>query len=158
MTGRNIESVISDVASWNVLNGYIIGQEDVRSTLKLTMISDENENQFLMFLIFIYLIDPDFITLYRKKNFEILTRMRFWDELAESQFQLVQNTLNKLYTIFWLVGHLVIKTQFAVNHLAINNSQKFVVSSETHFTISSCRSFNNLWTASLPVAGHIATA
>ena len=77
MTGRNIESVISDVASWNVLNGYIIGQEDVRSTSKLTMISDENENQFLMFLIFIYLIDPDFITLYRKKNFEILTRMRF---------------------------------------------------------------------------------
>ena len=60
--------------------GYIIGREDVRSTLKLhelTMISDENENQFLMFLIFIYLIDPDFITLYRKKNFEILTQMRF---------------------------------------------------------------------------------
>ena len=77
MTGRNIESVIGDAASWNVLNGYIIGREDVRSTLKLTMISDENENQFLMFLIFIYLIDPDFVTLYRKKNFEILTRMRF---------------------------------------------------------------------------------
>ena len=80
MTGRNIESIIRDAASWNVLNGYIIGREDVRSTLKLhelTMISDENENQFLMFLIFIYLIDPDFITLYRKKNFEILTRMRF---------------------------------------------------------------------------------
>ena len=75
MTGRNIESVIGDAASWNVLNGYIIGREDVRSTLKLTMISDEN--QFLMFLIFIYLIDPDFVTLYRKKNFEILTRMRF---------------------------------------------------------------------------------
>ena len=75
MTGCNSESVIGDTASWNVLNGYIIGREDVRSTLKLTMISDEN--QFLMFLIFIYLIDPDFITLYRKKNFEILTRMRF---------------------------------------------------------------------------------
>ena len=77
MTGRNSESVIGDAASWNVLNGYIIGREDVRSTLTLTMISDENENQFLMFLIFIYLIDPDSITLYRKKNFEILTGMRF---------------------------------------------------------------------------------
>ena len=60
---------------------------DVRSTLKLTMISDGNENQFLIFLIFICLIDPDFITLYRKKNFEILTnltRTRFSDELAKS--------------------------------------------------------------------------
>ena len=76
MTGRNSESIIGDAASRNVLNyitGYITGREDVRSTLKLTMISDGNENQFLMFLIFIYLIDPDFITLYRKKNFEILT-------------------------------------------------------------------------------------
>ena len=44
----------------------VMGWEDVRSTLILTMISDENENQFLIFLIFIYLIDPDFITLYRK--------------------------------------------------------------------------------------------
>ena len=42
MTGRNSESVIGDAASWNVLNGYIIGREDVCSTLKLTMISDEN--------------------------------------------------------------------------------------------------------------------
>ena len=53
----------------------VMGLEDVRSTLKLTMISDENENQFLIFLIFIYLIDHDFITLYRKKNFEILTNL-----------------------------------------------------------------------------------
>ena len=52
----------------------VMGQEDVCSTLKLTMISDENENQFLIFLIFTYLIDPDFIT-YRKKNFEILTNL-----------------------------------------------------------------------------------
>ena len=40
------------------------------------MISHENENQFyksLMFLIVYYLIDPNFITLYRQKNFEILT-------------------------------------------------------------------------------------
>ena len=51
--------------SWNVLNGYGI-VEDVPSTLKLMMISDENENQFLIFLIVIYLIDPDFIMLYRK--------------------------------------------------------------------------------------------
>ena len=64
--------------SLNVLNGY--ESENVPSTLKLTMISDENGNQFLIFLIVIYLIDPDFITLYRKKNFEILTnftRTRF---------------------------------------------------------------------------------
>ena len=53
MTGRNSESVIGDAASWNVLNGYIIDWEDVRSTLKLTMIPDGNENKFLMFLIFI---------------------------------------------------------------------------------------------------------
>ena len=65
----------------------VMGQEDVRSTLKLMMISDENENQILIFLIFIYLIDPDFVTLYRKKNFEILTnltRTRFRDELSKS--------------------------------------------------------------------------
>ena len=58
----------------------VIGREDVRSTLKLMMISDGNESQLLIFLIFIYLIDPDLISLYRKKNFEILTnltRMRF---------------------------------------------------------------------------------
>ena len=64
-----------------------MGREDVHSTLKLIMISDGNENQFLIFLIFIYLIDPDFITLYRKKNFEILTSLtqtQFWDELAKS--------------------------------------------------------------------------
>ena len=53
----------------------VIGREDVRSTLILTMISDENENQFLIFLIFIYPIGLDFITLYRKKNFEILTNL-----------------------------------------------------------------------------------
>ena len=53
----------------------VIGREDVRSTLKLTMISDENENQFLIFLIFIHLIDSDFMTLFRKKNFEILTNL-----------------------------------------------------------------------------------
>ena len=49
----------------------VMDREVVPSTLKLTMISDENENQFLIFLIVIYPIDPDFITLYRKKNFEI---------------------------------------------------------------------------------------
>ena len=53
----------------------VMGQEDVRSTLKLTMISDENGNQFLTFLIFIDLIDPNVITLYRKKSFEILTNL-----------------------------------------------------------------------------------
>ena len=40
------------------------------------MISDENENQFYQFLIFLtvyYMIDPDVITLYQKKKFEILT-------------------------------------------------------------------------------------
>ena len=100
----------------------------------------ENENQFLMFLIFIYLIDPDFITLYRKKNTNAILRRT----CRIAQFQLVQNTVNKLYKIFWLVSHLVIKTQFAVNHLAVDTSQKFVVSGEPHFTISSCRSFSNL--------------
>ena len=49
----------------------VMGQEVMLSTLRLTMISGENENQFFIFLIVIYLIDPDFITLYRKKNFEI---------------------------------------------------------------------------------------
>ena len=49
----------------------VIGWEDVPSTLKLTMLSDEN--QFLMFLTGIYLIDPNFITSHRKINFEILT-------------------------------------------------------------------------------------
>ena len=53
----------------------VMGREDMRSALKLTVISDGNENQFFIFLIFIYLIDPDFITLYRKKNFEILTNL-----------------------------------------------------------------------------------
>ena len=40
------------------------------------MISDENEDKFYQFLIFLivyYLIDPDFIALYQKKNFKILT-------------------------------------------------------------------------------------
>ena len=46
----------------------VMGQEDVPSTLKLRMIFDENENQFLIFLIVIYLINPDFITLCRKKT------------------------------------------------------------------------------------------
>ena len=54
----------------------VIGREDVRSSLKLTMISDGNENQFLIFLIFVYLIDPDFI---RTRKI--------------AQFQLVQNTV-----------------------------------------------------------------
>ena len=58
----------------------VMGREDLPSTLNLTMISDENENQFVIFLIVIYLIDTDFITLYRNKSFEILTnftRTRF---------------------------------------------------------------------------------
>ena len=78
MTGRNSAEALSATrqnTSWNVLNSY--GSGRCALTLKLTMISDESENQFLIFLIFIYLIDPDFITLYRKKNFEILTQKRF---------------------------------------------------------------------------------
>ena len=54
----------------------VMGREDVPSASRLMMISDENENQFYQFLIFLidyYLIDPDFIILYRKTNFEILT-------------------------------------------------------------------------------------
>ena len=54
----------------------VTGREDVPSALCLMMISDENENQFYQFLIFLivrHLIDPDFITFYRKKNFGILT-------------------------------------------------------------------------------------
>ena len=68
MTGRSSESVIGDTAKHvlECLEWLLIGREDVRSTLKLTMISDGNENQFLMFLTSVYLIDPDFITLYRK--------------------------------------------------------------------------------------------
>ena len=42
----------------------VIGQEDVPSTLQLMMISDENENQILIFLIVYYPIDPDFMKLY----------------------------------------------------------------------------------------------
>ena len=45
------------------LNGF--GQDDVSLTLKFKIISDEDENQILI----VYcLIDPDFITLYRKKT------------------------------------------------------------------------------------------
>ena len=59
----------------------VIGRKDVPSTLRLTMISDENENQFYNLDISdYYLIYPDFILLYRKKNFEIFTnftRTRF---------------------------------------------------------------------------------
>ena len=53
-----------------------MGREDVPSALRLIMISDENKNHFcqlLIFLIVYYLIDTNFITLYRKTNFEILT-------------------------------------------------------------------------------------
>ena len=55
MTGCKSESVIGDQqnTSWNVLNGYGIVEDLPSSALKLTMISDENENQFLVFLIFI---------------------------------------------------------------------------------------------------------
>ena len=39
--------------SWNVFNGYGIVEDLPSSALKLTMISDENETQFLVSLIFI---------------------------------------------------------------------------------------------------------
>ena len=55
----------------------VVGREDVPSTLKLRMIFYENENQFLIFLIVIYLINPNI-----------------------PQFQLVENTVNELYRIF----------------------------------------------------------
>ena len=42
----------------------VMGQEDVPSTLQLMMISDENENLILIFLIVYYPIDPDFMKLY----------------------------------------------------------------------------------------------
>ena len=81
----------------------VIGREDVPSTLILTTVSDENENQFLIFLIVIYLIDPDFITLYRKKNFEII------DQFHPNA---ILRRIRKIAQ-FQLAGHLVIKTQFA---------------------------------------------
>ena len=64
------------------MSWMVMGQEDVPSTLKLKMISDESENQFLTFVIVFYLIDPDFITLYRKKNFE------FWPISPERDFEM----------------------------------------------------------------------
>ena len=59
----------------------------------LYMISHENENQFLIFLIVYYLIDPDFVTLYRKKNFKILsnfTRMGFLRLAKSRNFVILQ--------------------------------------------------------------------
>ena len=100
--------------SWNVLNSYGSG----RCAFNFKINDDFWSKWKSLFDIYdTYLTDdPDFITLYRKENFEILTnftRTQFWEELAKSQFQLVQNTVNELYKIFWLVGHLVIKAQFA---------------------------------------------
>ena len=74
------------------------------SALKLTMISDENENKFLMFLIVYYQIDPNFMTLYGKKTINILTNFTQTQFLRQTrkiaQIQLVQNTVNELYKIF----------------------------------------------------------
>ena len=101
---------------WNVLNGYGLGRCAFNFKIyddfwwKWKSIFDVSDS---------YLSDwSRFHNIIRKKNFEVLTNFtqtRFWDELAKLQFQLIQNTVNDLHKIFWLVGHLVIKTQFAAH-------------------------------------------
>ena len=170
MTGRNSAEALSATrqnTSWDVLNSYGSGRCAFNFKInddfwwKWKSILDISD---------IYLSDwSRFHNTQKEKlwNFDqfypiaILRRTR-----KIAQFQLVQNTVNELCKIFWLVGHLVIKTVCCslwprsraagqveiVNHLAVNKSQKLVVSGKTHFTISSCQSFSILWTACrLPV-------
>ena len=71
------------------------------------MISDENENQFYQFLIFLivyYLIDPDFIKLYQKKNFDQFHLNAIFETYSQNYSQ--NRELFVIWKLFKLIRNL----------------------------------------------------